>query len=103
MLTLKASKVDDDEVSYATEVLKKAMLNISDNSPFVDTLYGIANARVGLAYLAKVLVHIVDERDPSSTDQILMGNHLSEIYELSKIAQQLYEGTKGDNKVHHVR
>lgn len=103
MFTLKANKPDADDVLFATEALEKAMSSVQDNDLFLEKMYGIANARVGLAVLAKALANLVDEKDTLPKDKGLLQKIRTEIDKLSQTAQQLFEGTGDDTKIHHVR
>lgn len=69
MFTQKATMSDIGETKFATQALHKATTMVARKGSTVDKLYGLANARMGLAVAAKVIADVVmNDIEPRNVD-----------------------------------
>lgn len=69
MFTQKATMSDIDETKFATQALHVAKQTVAVKVLTVDKLYGLANARMGLAVAAKVIADVVmNDIEPRNVD-----------------------------------
>lgn len=93
MFALESTKIEKDEVAYATDALEKAEFTIADEQLLVENLYGIANARMGLAVLAKYLFKLANHNASDQAQPGFAEIINTSVTKLIQSAQQLFNKT----------